>query len=147
MQLHTLRPKTARKSSKRIGRGGAHGKTSGRGHKGQKARAGHRIRPAVRDVIKRLPKRRGRGTHAQKSRVAKHTPVNLSVLEAVFSDGERVTPQTLTQRQAVSRTRGKGPLSVKILGQGTLSKKLAVSGCAVSETARKQIEGAGGSIA
>ncbi|HEY4495498.1 MAG TPA: uL15 family ribosomal protein, partial [Candidatus Paceibacterota bacterium] len=59
MQLHQLqRNKKARKGI-RVGRGGKRGKTSGRGTKGQKARAGHRIRPEIRDAIKKLPKRRG----------------------------------------------------------------------------------------
>lgn len=59
MQLHELQPFHATKTEKRIGRGGKRGTTSGRGTKGQKARAGHRIRPAERDLIQQLPKKRG----------------------------------------------------------------------------------------
>jgi len=59
MQLHDLKPLHPNKSSKRVGRGGKRGTTSGRGTKGQRARAGHRIRPAERDLIQRLPKLRG----------------------------------------------------------------------------------------
>ncbi len=57
MQRHELQPKTPRKRKKLIGRGD---KTAGRGTKGQKARAGHKIRPEIRDFIKTLPKLRGR---------------------------------------------------------------------------------------
>ncbi|OIO49751.1 MAG: hypothetical protein AUJ39_00315 [Parcubacteria group bacterium CG1_02_42_13] len=59
MQLHELAPIHINKGKKRIGRGGKRGTYSGRGTKGQKARAGHRIRPAERDLIQRLPKLRG----------------------------------------------------------------------------------------
>lgn len=61
MQLHELQPKTKNKKKKRIGRGGKRGTYCGRGLKGQKSRAGRRIRPAVRDVILRIPKLRGKG--------------------------------------------------------------------------------------
>jgi len=59
MQLHELQPTFPNKDRKRIGRGGKRGTTSGRGQKGQSSRAGHRIRPAERDFIQRLPKLRG----------------------------------------------------------------------------------------
>lgn len=59
MQLHELQPLHPAKNEKRIGRGGKRGTTSGRGTKGQKARSGHRIRPAERDLIQQLPKLRG----------------------------------------------------------------------------------------
>jgi large subunit ribosomal protein L15 len=59
MQLHELKPFHPNKKQRRVGRGGKRGTTSGRGTKGQKARAGHRIRPAERDLIQRLPKLRG----------------------------------------------------------------------------------------
>jgi large subunit ribosomal protein L15 len=67
MQFHTLKPKTERKKPKQVGRGGTRGKTSGRGTKGQNARAGHKKRPELRDFIKRFPKLRGRGKNSNKS--------------------------------------------------------------------------------
>jgi large subunit ribosomal protein L15 len=60
MQLHELAPTHRSKDKKRIGRGGKRGTFCGRGSKGQKSRAGHRIRPAERDLILRLPKLRGK---------------------------------------------------------------------------------------
>ncbi len=71
MQFHTLKRKTANKKSRQVGRGGTRGKTSGRGTKGQNARAGHKNRPELRDFIKRVPKLRGRGKNSNKSRQVK----------------------------------------------------------------------------
>ena len=59
MQTHQLKRNISNKKKRVVGRGGKRGKTSGRGTKGQKARAGHRIRPALRDIIKKIPKLRG----------------------------------------------------------------------------------------
>lgn len=67
MQFHDLKSKTGKKKSRQVGRGGKRGKTSGRGTKGQNARAGHKKRPEMRDVIKRIPKLRGRGKSSLKS--------------------------------------------------------------------------------
>lgn len=67
MQFHNLQSKTKRKYARQVGRGGSRGKTSGRGTKGQNARAGHKKRPEMRDIIKRIPKLRGRGKSSLKS--------------------------------------------------------------------------------
>ena len=67
MQFHNLQAKTKRKFSRQVGRGGTRGKTAGRGTKGQNARAGHKKRPEMRDIIKRIPKLRGRGKSSLKS--------------------------------------------------------------------------------
>jgi len=60
MQLHELQPEHYNKDKKRIARGGKRGRTAGRGQKGQKSRAGRKIRPAVRDLVQRTPKLRGK---------------------------------------------------------------------------------------
>lgn len=73
MQFHSLKRKTPNKKSRSVGRGGKRGKTSGRGTKGQNARAGRKKRPELRDFIKRVPKLRGRGVSALKSRQKKLT--------------------------------------------------------------------------
>jgi large subunit ribosomal protein L15 len=148
MQLHELQRKTPQKASKRIGRGRASGKgkTSGRGTKGQNARAGHKKRPEVREQLKKLPKLRGRGIHGLTSIQDKPSVVNVSALEAVFAAGDAVNPATLQERGVVQARRGKKAV-VKILGTGELSKKLVVTGCAVSGSAREKIEKAGGSVA
>jgi large subunit ribosomal protein L15 len=61
MQAHTLKRNTPNKKTPRVGRGGVRGKTSGRGTKGQKARSGRKMRPEMRDLIKKIPKLRGHG--------------------------------------------------------------------------------------
>lgn len=149
MQLNALQRKTAHRSRKRVARGGKRGKTAGRGTKGQKARAGHRIRPEARDIIKKLPKLRGYGKNrARTVSGARRKPVivNLSTLEARFAAGESVTPSVLEQKGVVSKRGGKFR-EIKILGDGTLTKKLSVSGCLVSKGARVHIEKVGGSVA
>lgn len=145
MQLHNLKRKTVNKSEKRVGRGGLRGKTAGRGTKGQKARAGHRIRPDVREQLKKLPKLRGRGVGGLYTIQDKPQIVNLSVLESMFVAGDAITPEILRERGAVKGR--KGVLSpVKILGTGELTKKFDVSGCKVSGSAKEKIEKAGGSV-
>lgn len=144
MQLNELKRKTAQKSPKRVGRGGGRGKTSGRGTKGQKARAGHRIRPDVREQLKKLPKRRG---YQFKSIQAKPLVVNVSALETVFATGEVVTPKRLIERGLIRlRKHASTTPIVKILGTGELTKKITLSGCEVSESAKTKIEKAGGTV-
>lgn len=142
MQIHTLQRKTKNKKSRSVGRGGKRGKTSGRGTKGQKARAGGKLRPEVRDFIKRLPKLRG---YSVQSIQTKPAVVNLGDLETAFSAGDAVNPQTLAQKGLVTAKKS-SKVSVKILGGGELSKKLSVSGCTVSASAKAAIEKAGGTV-
>lgn len=148
MQSNTLAPKTARITTPRVGRGGKRGKTSGRGTKGQNARAGHKKRPEMRDILKKLPKLRGHGKNRARTVRTKrreYEPVNLATLEAAFSAGDTVNPETLYKKGLITARGGKLAY-VKILGTGTLSKKLAVSDCSVSAAAKAAIEAAGGSI-
>lgn len=148
MQLHQLKPTTRRQTIKRIGRGGKRGKTSGKGGKGQTARAGGRPRPELRDMIKRLPKRRGFGKNRARTvnneRVRPYV-VNVSDLN-VFSDGDTVNAATIIA-QGILVVRDGRDVSVKVLGTGELTKKLTVSGCTVSATAKSKIEEKGGTVA
>lgn len=143
MQLNTLTRKTPNKSHKRVGRGGGRGKTSGRGTKGQNARAGHKKRPDVREKLKKLPKLRG---YAFKGFTEKPSVVNLAALEAAFAANETVSPVTLLEKGLIRVRKGEAP-KVKILGEGELTKKLSFSGCTVSGSAKEKIEKAGGSFA
>ncbi len=148
MQSNTLKRHTPNEGSRRVGRGGKRGKTSGRGGKGQTARAGSRLRPEMRDTIKRLPKLRGHGknrSHTVKSEMARIVPVNLRVLETHVSVGDTVNPAYLVQKGIVNAARGRAP-KVKILGVGELTKKITISGCAVSESAKAAVEKAGGTV-
>ncbi len=149
MQLHQLQPNTKRKSAKRIGRGGKRGKTSGRGHKGQLARAGNSTRPEMRDIIKKIPKLRGHGVNrAATVNAERNLPevVNLSAIEKAYDNGETVSPQTLVAKDILSKTKGRLP-KVKVLGNGDLSKKVTLSNCTFSNSVKEKIEKAGGSIA
>lgn len=148
MQLHQLQPNTVRKTVKRIGRGGKRGKTSGKGGKGQTARAGNRPRPEMRDVIKRLPKLRGFGKNRARTVNAEKavaTVVNLSAINTAFEAGDTVSPQTLMAKGVVSKLRGKVP-QIKILGTGDIAKKITLSGCVFSASAKEKIEKAGGQV-
>ncbi|MDP2593079.1 MAG: 50S ribosomal protein L15 [bacterium] len=145
MQINNLKRKHPNKKSTQVGRGGKRGKTSGRGTKGQKARAGRKIRPEFRDFIKKLPKMRGRGKNMFKSFKIKPLVVNLEVLEKHFSDGEKVSPQELARKKVLSGGKD-SKFSVKILGEGTITKKLSVVNCAVSVSAKEKIEAAGGTV-
>lgn len=142
MQLNQLKRVKKNTAAKRVARGGKRGKTAGRGTKGQKARAGHRIRPELRDIIKKYPKHRG---YKNKAFVVKMSPVNLSEIERVFAAGDAVNPETLLAKKLVSRIGGRVP-KVKILGTGKLTKAVTVTGCDFSESAKVAIEAVKGTI-
>jgi len=136
MQIHQLKPTKKQKRRKRVGRGGKRGTYSGKGIKGQKARAGRRMKPIIREVLKRYPKLRG-------YRFKKISPepeiVNLKSLEMHFQEGEVVSPATLVKKNLVRRQKGRLP-QVKILGQGDLTKKLIFKDCIFSEKALEKIK-------
>lgn len=129
------------KARKRLGRGigSGQGKTAGRGHKGQGSRAGtSRIsifEGGMMPVVRKVPKRGFNNRWG--IRVA---AVNVSALENNFSAGEEVTPEALT---AKNLTKGRFD-ELKLLGDGTLTKKLKVTAHRFSETAKEKIEKAGG---
>jgi large subunit ribosomal protein L15 len=146
MQIHEIRRDHAHKKSKLVARGGKRGKTAGKGGKGQTARAGHRVRPAMRDIIKKLPKLRGHGKNRSESVFYRgpEAVVNLSALN-VFAKGDAVNPKTLIAKGLIKEVLGKTPV-VKILGTGEVTVALTVTGCTASATALAKIEKAGGSV-
>ncbi len=145
MQIHNLKRTYKLKRHKHIGRGGKRGKTSGRGGKGQTARAGAKIRPEIRDMIKRMPKLRGRGKNSNVSIQTKYIVVNIAALEGAFSSGDVVTSATIVKKGLAEMYKGRNP-QVKILGTGELTKKLSIVKCLVSVEAKAKIEKAGGSV-
>jgi len=145
MQIHQIQPKHKNKKSKTVGRGGKRGKTSGRGMKGQNARAGHKKRPEVREIIKKIPKLRGRGVNSLLSVRAPSVIVKLSDIERVFSANALVSPTTLG-RAGLIQIRVNKFSQVKILSNGEITKAVKVINCAVSASAKKKIEEAGGSV-
>jgi len=142
MRLHDLKPRPgARHRRKRLGQGEAsgHGKTSGRGGKGQTARSGSSIRPGFEGgqmpLIRRIPKRGFNNAR----HTTRYLPVNLEVLNR-FEDGTRVDEAAL-RSAGLANGRGAG---IKILGDGELTRKLTVSAHAFSAAARAKIEAKGG---
>lgn len=142
MQLHNLKKHSSHRAKKLVGRGGKRGTTSGRGTKGQKARAGNKRRPEMRDIIKKLPKLRG---YRFKPVSVKPAVINLAMLDKIFKDGDLINSTTLLNKKLIKRERGQLPL-VKILATGELTKKLKFENCLASDSARVKIEKAGGSI-
>ncbi len=144
MHLHELAPTPgARKERKRLGRGlgSGLGKTAGKGHKGQNARAGGGVRPGFEGgqmpLTRRLPKR---GFSNEPFRV-RYAVVNIEALER-FDAGTVVTPELLEETR-VCKGAEKG---LKVLGTGDITKALTVRAHQVSETAKKKIEAAGGKV-
>lgn len=147
VQIHTVQPKTPRTKKPRIGRGGKRGTYSGRGTKGQLARSGRKLRPELRDTIKKIPKLRGRGKNIFTSTEVKPYPVNIGSIESAFEAGSTITSGVLLEKGLVRRVGGKTP-AIKILGAGALSKKFTFSkGFSFSAGAKAAVEKAGGSIA
>lgn len=142
MQLHQLKPTHKNKRRKRVGRGGKRGTYSGRGVKGQKSRAGKRLKPIIRELIKRYPKLRG---YKFKGFRLKPTVINLEILERKFKTGDKVTPQVLLKEKLIRKIKGRLP-QVKILGKGKLTRKLTIEDCQVSKSAREKVEKVGGTI-
>jgi large subunit ribosomal protein L15 len=151
LNLSNLKPASPRKARKRVGRGMGSGKGryAGRGIKGQKARSGsHKMRAGFEGgqmpIYMRLGKQRGPYSKDAMP-IGPHrtimAAVNVRDLER-FEAGTEVTPQLLAEAGLIRNAR----TEVKILGQGDLSKKLAVTAHAFSATAREKIEGAGGSM-
>jgi len=142
MQLHQLKPIHKFKKPKRVGRGGKKGTYSGHGVKGQKSRAGKKLKPIIRELIKRYPKLRG---YRFKSKKEKPTILNLEILEKKFNTGEKVAPEILLEKRIIRKIKGRMP-KVKILGKGEVTKKLIIEGCQLSKSAKEKIEKAGGNI-
>ncbi len=143
MKLHELSyNEGARKERKRLGRGqgSGQGKTAGKGHKGQNARSGGGVAIGFEGgqtpIYKRIPKR-GFTNFTRKE----YAIVNLSTLD-LFEDGTEVTPELLKERGIVKKELS----GIKVLGDGTLEKKLTVKCHKISKSAQAAIEKAGGKV-
>ena len=145
MRLHNLKPlHGARRRRKRVGCGesSGHGKTSGRGNKGQKARTGGAIRPGFEGgqmpLHRRLPKKGFSNARFQDAIVV----VNVGRLNEVFEDGAVVNAASLEEKGLVSGQYD----AIKILGDGEVTRKLTVEVDKVSASAKEKIEKAGGTV-
>ncbi len=142
MRLEDLKPSPgAMKDKKRRGRGPGSGlgKTSGRGHKGQKARGTSKVEPwfegGQTPIHRRLPKRGFKNINKKHYAV-----VNVRTLEERFEEGEIVTPEVLLERGIIKKVMD----GVKILGDGEITKPLTVKAHAFSKSAKEKIEKVGG---
>lgn len=145
MQLHQLKFKHKKKKVRRVGRGGKRGTYSGHGSKGQKSRAGARIRPGFRGgdnpIWKLFPKQRGATKRVDikhsKFRVTYHKPaiINLGALDSHFQENETVSPKTLMQKGIIDSAKH----GVKILAGGETKKKLKFSGVKFSKAAQGKV--------
>ena len=142
MELHNLSPKAgSTKNRKRVGRGpgSGNGKTAGKGHKGQLSRSGHshkrNFEGGQMPLVRRMPKR-GFTNIFRKEFVI----VNVGQLDR-FPAGSEVTPDVLLAEGVISRLRD----GVKVLGEGSLSRKLTVRAHKFSKKAHELIQAAGGS--
>lgn len=139
LKLNNLTP--AGKDRKRRGRGGSRGGTSGRGHKGQKARSGGSVHAGFEGgqmpLSRRLPKR---GFTNARFKVETKI-INLDQLETHFEEGSQVDKAILFEKGIL---KGREKFILKVLGNGTLSKKLSITADAFSESAVKAIENLGG---
>ena len=143
MNLHEMKYNDgARHSSKRLGRGqgSGTGKTSGKGHKGQNARSGGGVAIGFEGgqtpLYKRIPKRGFTNVNRKEYAV-----VNLDTLNR-FEDGAEVTPEVLVESGIVKKMFD----GIKVLGNGTLEKKLSVTCHKISKSAQAAIEKAGGKV-
>lgn len=143
MQIHNLKRIHKNKKDRLVGRGGKHAKTSGRGGKGQTARAGNKRRPELRDIIKKLPKNRG---YRFKSFSIKPVGISLGKIAVAFPKGGEVNPKSLFELKVIKKKKGFLP-EVKILNdQNSFDLKIKVSKCLVSNIVKEKIIQAGGEI-
>lgn len=140
-KLDTLKPVVSKR--KRVGRGGSRGGTSGKGHKGQKARSGGKVDKGFEGgqmpLYRRLPKRGFTNARFRESVIA----INIDDLNKLVDAHEEITKELL-QAQGVIKARKNQPFTLKILGTGSLAKPVTIVADAFSAKARESIENAGG---
>lgn len=142
MLISDIKPNYSLKKRRRSGRGGTKGSYSGRGIKGQKSRAGRKMMPIIREIIKRYPKLKG---YKRKTVYTQYAILNLDILEKKFETGETVSPKSLAEKGLIRRIKGRTP-KVKILGKGRIEKRLNFENCFASRSAKEKIEKAKGTI-
>ncbi|HLR65913.1 50S ribosomal protein L15 [Virgibacillus alimentarius] len=140
MKLHELKSVEGRKQRNRVGRGmsSGNGKTSGRGHKGQKARSGGGTRVGFEGgqlpLFQRMPKRGFTNIHRKEFAI-----VNLDALNR-FDEGTEITPELLLNEGVIKNQKA----GIKVLGNGSVEKKFTVKANKFSASAKEAIEAAGG---
>lgn len=142
MQIHQLRSSIKSSKKRKVGRGGKRGTYSGRGIKGQKSRAGSKIKSQVREMILKFPKKRGVSFNSLKK---KSLVIQLNNLVKAFPEGGIITFKKLKKADLINMKKGESR-SIKILGGKPLSKKYIIKDCLVSEKVKEAVIKAGGKI-
>jgi len=143
MQIHDLKRKNKNKKSRIVGRGGKHAKTSGRGGKGQTARAGHKRRPELRVIIKKIPKLRGYRFNSYKN---KPITISLDKIAKFMPEGGAINPDVLINLGLVKKEKGFVPVIKILSGKGDFNLKIECSNVLVSKTTKAKIEKALGKV-
>ncbi len=143
MQIHELRPSIKNKKRKRVGRGGKRGTYSGRGIKGQKARAGHKIKSQLREMILKFPKRKGAGLKMKKKR--EKIEVKWEKIIKQFPQGGVISPKKLEEVGLVDLPKSKR-YTVKIIGGEKVEAPFVIKKCLLTKKLREAILKAGGKI-
>ncbi|MDD3098374.1 MAG: uL15 family ribosomal protein [Candidatus Pacebacteria bacterium] len=145
MQTHQLKKpnnKSSERKKRRIGRGGKRGTYSGKGIKGQKSRAGAKIRPQIRETVLKFPKRRGVYFNPlKKSPII----VKLENIIVAFPEGGIIDPKKLIKSNLIKVSKG-DHRQIKILGAIDLSQNYTIKNCLTSHKVKEAIEKAGGKI-
>lgn len=145
MQLHNFSNKNKKNPRPRIGRGGKRGTYSGRGQKGQRSRAGRRIRKAERDLILRLPKRRGfRNKPVSEKPELFNLYDLLKKIKPLLKEKNQIIDIKTLQGAGILPARFKG--EVKILAGGNIDVPINLKGFKISKNAKIKIEKAGGKV-
>ena len=141
--LNTL-TRSGKRPYRRVGRGqgSTRGKQSGRGGKGQTARAGHKVRPEMRDIIKKLPKRRGYGKNRGRTVIPgqRARAISLTKIDLLFAAGDVTKKMIIDMKLAGARE----PITIVA---GETSKKYSFKGVRVTGSAKAAVEKAGGTVA
>jgi len=146
MQLHQLQRSPQQKKAHRVGRGGKRGTTSGRGQKGQKSRAGRRIRPAIRDLIIRVPKHRGFRNKSMKPKPLAVNVITLARIVKRAATAGKLFTVDAAALESLGIIRNRRHAGVKVLGRGPVDVAMVVKGISMSASARAAIEKAGGKV-
>jgi large subunit ribosomal protein L15 len=142
MQTHQIRPNNKSLKKRKVGRGGKRGTYSGRGIKGQRSRAGSKIKPQIREMILKFPKRRGISFNSLKK---KCLAIKLKDIVKTFPEGGVINLNKLKKAGLIKKIKGE-IRPVKILGATPLSKEYIIKNCLVSEKVKEVIIKAKGKI-
>jgi len=143
MQVHELKPSYKQKKKKRVGRGGKRGTYSGRGIKGQKARAGRKIKSQLREMVLKFPKKRG--LKFKKVQQREIIEVKLKDIVKKLPQGGEVTPKKLMEMGLIKIPKSK-KFYVKILSGEPISVPLRIRNCLVTQKVKDFVLKAGGTI-